>query len=69
MNFVSVACACMGIRIGDQYCYCELKARGLDTSHYEWSEEEKKKLNDALSEMFNWKTGAANENDPDAKGI
>lgn len=49
-----IACACMGIREGDQYCYCELKRRGMDTSHYEWSEEEKKELNKALGEIFGW---------------
>lgn len=48
------ACACMGIREGDLYCYCELKIRGMCTKHYEWTEEEKTALNKALSEMFGW---------------
>lgn len=43
----------MGIRPGDEYCYCELKARGLSTKHYEWTEEEKVELNKVLNEMFN----------------
>lgn len=46
------ACACMGIRPGDEYCYCQLKARGMDISHYEWSDEEKQRLKDALEPFF-----------------
>lgn len=46
------ACACMGIRPGDEYCYCQLEARGMDTSHYDWTEEEKQKLSEALSGFF-----------------
>lgn len=42
------ACACMGVRPGDEYCYCQLKARGMDTSHYEWTDEEKQRLKEAL---------------------
>ena len=49
------ACACMGIRPGDLYCYCGLKDRGLSTKHYELSEEEKANLYKALSKMYNWK--------------
>lgn len=49
------ACACMGVRPGDEYCYCELKARGLSTAHYEWTEEEKADLNAALAKAFGWK--------------
>ena len=46
------ACACMGVRPGDEFCYCELKARGMSTKHYEWTEEEKAKLDAALKEAF-----------------
>lgn len=46
------ACACMGIRPGDEFCYCGLKARGMSTKHYEWTEEEKRKLNEALAKAF-----------------
>lgn len=49
------ACACMGVRPGDEYCYCQLKARGLSTAHYEWTEEEKASLNAALAKAFGWK--------------
>lgn len=49
------ACACMGVRPGDEFCYCELKARGMSTKHYEWTEEEKQKLNEALAKAFGWK--------------
>lgn len=45
------ACACMGVRPGDEYCYCQLKARGMDTSHYAWTEEEQR-LKDALEPFF-----------------
>lgn len=48
-------CACMGVRPGDIYCYCELKARNMDTSHYQWSEKEKEELKCVLAEFFNWK--------------
>lgn len=46
-------CACMGVKPGDQYCYCQLKARGMDTSHYEWTEADKKALWDALEPFLN----------------
>jgi hypothetical protein len=49
------ACACMGVREGDEYCYCELNARGLSTAHYEWTEAEKAALNAALAKAFGWK--------------
>ncbi len=44
----------MGVRAGDEYCYCELKRRNMDTSHYEWTQEEKDALNSALAKMFGW---------------
>jgi hypothetical protein len=47
-------CACMGIKPGDQYCYCQLKARGMPTDHYNWSEEDKQNLNVALANIFGW---------------
>ena len=43
----------MGIRQGDQYCYCEMKRRGLDVSHYDLTETEEEQLKEALSEIFN----------------
>lgn len=46
------ACACMGVRPGDQHCYCGLKSRGLCTKHYEWTPEEKDRLNEALQGFF-----------------
>lgn len=54
------ACACMGVRPGDKYCYCELRARGMDTSHYEWAEEEKQRLSIALGKMFGWEVKVGN---------
>lgn len=47
-------CACMGVRQGDQYCYCEMKCRGMDVSHYNWTEDETEQFKEALSKMFNW---------------
>ena len=47
-------CACMGVRQGDQYCCCEMKRRGMDVSHYVWTEDEKEQFKEALSKMFNW---------------
>ena len=55
MNSDMNICACMGVRPGDLYCYCGLISRGLDTSHYKLTQEEKDRLNEALSEMFGWK--------------
>ncbi len=49
------ACACTGIMDGNKYCFCIMKQMGLDTSMYEWTEEEKQKLNEAFSKMFEWK--------------
>lgn len=46
------ACACMGIKEGDEYCYCELKARGLPTDKHEWSQESKDKLKEFLQKVF-----------------
>jgi hypothetical protein len=46
------ACACMGPRPGDEFCYCQLKARGMSTAHYEWTVEEKQKLDAALKKAF-----------------
>lgn len=51
------ACACMGPRPGDEFCYCELKARGMSTEHYEWTEEEKRNLDEALKKMRGSSTG------------
>lgn len=58
MNFN--LCACMGVRPGDEYCYCVLKSKGLSTKHYEWSDKEKEELQNALSEFFNLN----NKNEP-----
>ena len=44
----------MGVRQGDQYCYCEMKRRGMDVSHYDWTEDEKEQFKEALSKMFCW---------------
>lgn len=50
-------CACLGPQYGDPYCICEMKQRGLTPSKsYDWTEEEKENLNNALAEMFKWKT-------------
>ncbi len=46
-----IACACMGPKPGSQYCYCMLKSRGMDTSAYEWTEEEQQQLAKVLTEM------------------
>ena len=46
------ACACMGVRPGDEYCYCQLKARGMSTAQYELTEEEKLQLAEALKKVF-----------------
>ena len=48
-------CACIGKQGNDEYCYCELKARGMDTSHLLCTEEELNDLKEAFSKMFNWK--------------
>ena len=46
------ACACMGVRPGDEYCYCQLKARGMSTAHLEWTEADKLRLDEALQNIF-----------------
>lgn len=51
------ACACMGVRPGDEFCYCELKARGMSTKHYEWTEEEKQRLDEVLKKAFGHESG------------
>lgn len=45
-------CACMGIKPGDQYCYCQLKDRGMSVEHYDLTEEQLKELNEELSKIF-----------------
>lgn len=45
------ACACMGPRPGDEYCYCQLKSRGMSVAHYEPTAEQKAKLDAVLREM------------------
>lgn len=45
-------CACMGIRVGNKYCYCEMKRRGLDVSHYDWSEEEQEDFRTILKILY-----------------
>lgn len=53
-------CACMGPQRGDPYCYCEMERRGLTPTP--WSDEEKARLNAALSKMF--KLNKENGKDP-----
>ena len=48
-------CACLGPPPGEQYCYCQREKLGMDTSYYEWTEEEKQSLHKALTEAFGWK--------------
>jgi hypothetical protein len=44
----------MGIKAGDEYCYCQLKARGMSVEHYDMTEEQLNKLNEELSKIFGW---------------
>lgn len=46
------ACACMGPPPGEEYFYCVRKQRGMDTSYYQWTDEEKKALDAALAKFF-----------------
>jgi hypothetical protein len=49
------ACACLGPRDGEPMCMCMMIQAGLRTQEdYEWSEEDKQKLNEALRQM-GWK--------------
>lgn len=49
------ACACMGPPPGEEFCYCQRKAMGLSTKYYEWTEDDKKRLNEILKKAFGWK--------------
>jgi len=45
-------CACMGPRLGQPYCPCEMQRRGLsDGSEYVWSPEDKERLRVALQKL------------------
>ena len=53
-------CACIGKQGNDEYCYCELKHRGMDTSHLEPSKEEMESLKEGFAIMFNWNKESEN---------
>lgn len=50
------ACSCLGPQKGEPHCMCIMINLGLKTKKdYEWSEEEKAKLNAALAKIFDWR--------------
>ncbi len=60
------ACACLGPRKGEPHCMCTMINLGLKTKKdYEWSEEEKQKLTDALAGIFEWRGKKAKDKQND----
>ncbi len=49
---MSGLCACMGPPPGEQYCYCQRIQMGLPITYYEWTEDDKRRLDAALAPYF-----------------
>lgn len=50
------ACACLGPAPGDSECPCAMRAKGLTPNVKPWSDEDRKRLTEALKELDKRKT-------------